>query len=110
MEPARRRIRKDVDDVAPPDAGLHLLPELDRVDVAVLLVERPQQLRRQPDEAPKLLGKNIPWPDAEPRLLTQVVVFGARRRNRPEHEVGEQSELVVVVADDAAVPGDAEVL
>src|SRR5262245_14087039 len=107
---ARGGVREDVDDLAAAYAVLHPLPEVDLVQVAVGPVQRRAELGRQGEEAGELLGEHVAGADAEPGLVGVLVLVPAGHGQRPEAEVGEQRQLVVVVADDAAVARDAEVL
>ena len=61
-------------------------------------------------ERRELLGEDVARADRIPDVAGHLVPAGRRRRNVAEIAVGEVLDLVVVVEDDAAVTGDAEVL
>ena len=73
------------------------------------LEERRPAVAAEPHEGQELLGKDVVLPDVEPRFASVPAVLVARRE-LAEAAVGDEAELVVVVEDDAPVPGQPEVL
>src|ERR1700722_9281102 len=61
--------------------------------------------KRQP-----LLRKYVARSAVKPRLRTGFLLLVARARQISKHAIGYQAKLVVVVEDDAAMTGDAEIL
>src|SRR5690606_22185296 len=109
-QPQALRIRKDVVELAGEDAALARLPILGLEQLGVVLQERAPDARVAEQERGELLREDVVRADRVPGLGRQLVLGRARRRDAPETAVGEIGDLVVVVEDDAAVPGDAEVL
>src|SRR6185436_5323437 len=66
VQPPRRVVGKDVDDLAAAHAPLHLQPERQVVQVPVTVLEDAPQRLRQRHEPGELLGKHVQLADAEP--------------------------------------------
>src|SRR5438874_868560 len=109
-QPPRLTVGVERDDLPPAESLLEIPPELDAEQVAVLAEERLPQLPLEAEEGEQLGGEDVLLSDPEPGLGRHLLQLVARRRQLPEGEIGQRAELVVVVGEDAAVAGDAEVL
>ncbi len=57
-----------------------------------------------------MLGEDVVRPAVKPGLGTSLLFLAARLRQVAKHAVREQTQLVVVVEDDAPMAGHSEVL
>src|SRR3989442_15280970 len=109
-QPASGSTGKHVENRAPTVQLLQATPEVDAEQLLVMLQERFEQVVSEPEERPKLLGKDISLADVKPRFLRGLLRVAACLRQHAEVAVGERGQLVVVVEDQAPVPRDPEVL
>src|SRR5262245_20723046 len=77
-QPARRRVRVDVDDRAAPELLLHPVPERHGQKIVVVPQEDVQQVPLQAEERAELLREDVALADVEPGLGRAVLVVVAR--------------------------------
>ena len=94
----------------PPPAAAVLPARTGVQQIAVGLEKCLAQAPGRNQEGLELLGKHVLLAHVEPGLGRELVLQGGGFGNPAKAALGEQAELVVVVADDPAVPGHPEVL
>ncbi len=103
-------IGKHIHYLAGSDPLLNALPELDVDQVPMKRQEVVPYGSCRDKKGLELLRKYIELTHVEPWLGRELVFDRARLRNTAKVVIGEQTELVVVIADHATVPAHTEVL
>ena len=74
-----------------------------------MLHELPAQFSRKAKEIDELLGEDVVRTDVKPRLIPGFVFLVTGPGHFPETTVSNHTQLVIVVENDATMPGHAEV-
>src|SRR4029450_9035637 len=103
-------IGEDVDHLTRGEPALGALPELGRQQVAVHREKRGPQRAGRHEERLELLRKDVVLAHVEPGLGGELLLGRGGLGDPADVALGQETQLVIVVADDPPVPGHAEVL
>ncbi|HEY7218955.1 MAG TPA: hypothetical protein VH985_11250 [Candidatus Binatia bacterium] len=108
-QPSFRSIREDFWNFTCSDLALNGPPETGSKNLAVMFEQCGQSRLWESQELQKFLGKNVVLTHGEPRFGGDFFLRSSRLRQFAKIAIGKETKLIVVVKDDAAVPGHAKI-
>ena len=108
-QPPLRSVREHFWNVACSDLALNDAPEIGSENLAVMLKKGEQGWLWERQELQKFFGKNVVLAHREPGFGCDFFLRSARFRQSAKIAIRKETKLIVIVKDDAAVPGDAKI-
>src|SRR5262249_7370849 len=91
------------------DLALNGPPEIGPENLAVMFKKRTEGRLWERQELQKLLGKDVVLTHREPRFGGDFILWRPRFREFAKMTIGNETKLIVIVKDNAAVPGHAKI-
>jgi len=108
-QPPLRSVRKHFWNLSRSDLPLNGAPEIRSENLAVMLKNGVQGWLRESEELQKFLGENVVFSHGEPRFCGDFFLRSARFRQFAKIAIRKETKLIVIVKDDAAMPGHAKI-